>query len=146
TVDLTVNLNNGTGGPGNQSGLLWGAEVTLSDPTREGYTFSRWNVTAGSGAGITGNAGNAGGKLIMGTTDTTIEAVWIPNQGPGPGPEPEPKCKLAAWLQPFLHVGSFIAGFGAGWITRAATMPWWLIVLLVILGMFLFPLFWWIIL
>ncbi|MCL2299086.1 MAG: hypothetical protein FWC27_02925, partial [Firmicutes bacterium] len=117
--------------------------------------FSHWRVTAGAGAGIT-----VDGKLILGTSDTAIEAVWTENGSPAPdhsgcklfgkckvtGGCAMFGCKMPGWLSPFLHVGSFLLGFGAGWVTRAATMPWWLIVLLCILGVVLFPLFWWIIL
>ena len=154
-VNLTVNPDGGTGGTASQTGLRWGQEVALTNPARAGYTFSHWSVTAGTGAGIA-----ADGKLIMGTTNTTIEAVWTENGGQGAdhsGCKPFGKCKVTgecalftckmpSWLSPFLHVGSFLLGFGAGWVTRAATMPWWVILLLCILGLLLFPLFWWIIL
>jgi len=72
TFNLTVNANAGSGGSGNQTGLLWGSTYTLTQPTRQGYTFSSWSVS-GAGASISSNV------VTIGTADTTVTANWTAN-------------------------------------------------------------------
>jgi len=69
---LTVNVNGGTGGSGDQAGLPWGSAFTLTPPARQGYTFLRWDVS-GTGASISGNV------VTIGTEATAITANWTAN-------------------------------------------------------------------
>ena len=69
-VTLTLNLDGGTI-TSNASGVYSrNTAVTLGTPTKTGYDFSKWEVTIG-------NSTLNGNKLIIGTTDTTVKAVWI---------------------------------------------------------------------
>ena len=68
-VTLTLNLDGGTI-TSNASGVYSRkASVTLGTPTKTGYAFSKWQITAGDST-LSGN------KLTIGTTDTTIKAVY----------------------------------------------------------------------
>ena len=68
-VTLTLNLDGGTI-TSNVSGVYSRkASVTLGTPTKTGYDFSKWQITAGDST-LSGN------KLTIGTTDTTIKAVY----------------------------------------------------------------------
>ena len=66
---LTVNLNGGTDTVDYNSKYEAGSEVTLTEPTKEGYTFNGWTVT-GTGASVNEN------KLTMGSESTTVTATW----------------------------------------------------------------------
>ena len=69
-VTLTLNLDGGTI-TSNVSGVYSrNTTITLGTPTKTGYDFSKWEVTAGDSV-LSGN------KLTIGTTDTTIKAVYI---------------------------------------------------------------------
>ena len=68
-VTLTLNLDGGTI-TSNASGVYSRkASVTLGTPTKTGYDFSKWQITAGDST-LSGN------KLTIGTTDTTIKAIY----------------------------------------------------------------------
>ena len=68
-VTLTLNLDGGTI-TSNASGVYSRkATVTLGTPTKTGYNFSKWQITAGDST-LSGN------KLTIGTTDTTIKAIY----------------------------------------------------------------------
>ena len=68
-VTLTLNLDGGTI-TSNVSGVYSRkASVTLGTPTKTGYDFSKWQITAGDST-LSGN------KLTIGTTDTTIKAIY----------------------------------------------------------------------
>ena len=69
TTYLTINLDGGTGE--NKSGEYEvGTTITLNTPSKEGYAFSHWQV-------VSGNSILSGNILTIGTTSTTIKAVWI---------------------------------------------------------------------
>ena len=69
-VTLTLNLDGGTI-TSNASGVYSrNTTITLGTPTKTGYDFSKWEVTVG-------NSTLNGNKLTIGTTDTTVKAVWI---------------------------------------------------------------------
>ena len=74
TVTLTYDPQGGTGQPGNQTGNA-ASNVTVSStaPTRDGYTFIKWN-TAADGSG-TDYAGGATYTLPNSGTDT-LYAQW----------------------------------------------------------------------
>ena len=74
TVTLTYDPQGGTGQPGNQTGNA-ASNVTVSTtaPTRDGYTFVKWN-TAADGSG-TDYAGGATYTLPNSGTDT-LYAQW----------------------------------------------------------------------
>ena len=68
-VTLTLNLDGGTI-TSNASGVYSrNTTITLGTPTKTGYDFSKWQITAGDSV-LSGN------KLTIGTTDTTIKAVY----------------------------------------------------------------------
>ena len=68
-VILTLNLDGGTI-TSNASGVYSrNTTITLGTPTKTGYDFSKWQITAGDSV-LSGN------KLTIGTTDTTIKAVY----------------------------------------------------------------------
>ena len=76
TVTLTYDPQGGTGQPGNQTGNA-ASNVTVSTtvPTRDGYTFVKWNTVAdGSG---TDYVGGATYTLPNSGTDT-LYAQWAP--------------------------------------------------------------------
>ncbi len=73
---LTVNPNGGTweGKTTNTEVFLeTGAERTIANPTRKGYTFQNWTRT-GAGSKLEGT------KFTMGTEDATLKANWTINQ------------------------------------------------------------------
>jgi len=90
TYTLTYNLNNGTGGPVVQTGIVAGAVVTLSTtaPTRAGYTFKGWAATVTGTAVVTSVTVNA---------DTTVYAVWEQITIVDP-PETDPILELLSFL------------------------------------------------
>jgi len=69
---LTVNLDGGSISSNPAGSHYEGEKITLTSPTRSGYTFKGWSVS-GEGASISGNT------LTMGTADTTITATWSKN-------------------------------------------------------------------
>ena len=68
-VTLTVNLDGGTDTVDYEAKYEAGSKVTLTAPTKEGYTFNGWTVS-GTGASVTDN------ELTMGTSATTVTATW----------------------------------------------------------------------
>ena len=68
-VSLTVDLDEGIDNVDYEIMYLEGSEVTLTEPTKEGFVFNGWTVT-GTGAKVEGN------KLIIGTENTTVTATW----------------------------------------------------------------------
>jgi len=68
-VSLTVNLDGGTDNVDYESGYEPGSEVTLVEPTREGYSFIGWSVKGLSSSILDG-------KLKIGTIATTVTALW----------------------------------------------------------------------
>ena len=68
-VTLTLDLDGGTI-TSNASGVYSrNTTITLGTPTKTGYNFSKWQITAGDST-LSGN------KLTIGTTDTTIKAIY----------------------------------------------------------------------
>ena len=68
-ITLIVDLNEGTDTVDYESKYEAGSEVTLTEPTREGYEFVEWRVS-GADASVNGNT------LTVGTAKTTVTAVW----------------------------------------------------------------------
>ena len=66
---LTVNLNGGTTTQSFKGTYKTNEVITLTNPTRTGYTFTGWSVTSG-------NSILSGNKLTMGSQNTTITANW----------------------------------------------------------------------
>ena len=66
---LTVNLNGGTTSQSFKGTYKTNEVITLTNPTRAGYTFTGWSVTSG-------NSILSGNKLTMGSQNTTITANW----------------------------------------------------------------------
>jgi uncharacterized repeat protein (TIGR02543 family) len=79
---LNVNLNGGAGGIPVQNipRTAWTIPTTPV-PTREGYTFGGWSLTAG-GAAVT--------VVPAGEVELTIHALWTPSAGTSPSPSPSP--------------------------------------------------------
>lgn len=69
-VTLTLNLDGGTISSNASGVYLRNATVTLGTPTKNGYAFSKWQIT-------TGDSTLSGNKLTIGTQDTTIKAIYI---------------------------------------------------------------------
>jgi len=72
TYTVSYNANGGSGAPASQT-KTYGATLVLSGtiPTREGYTFVRWNTAAdNSGTGY-----NPGGSFTA-NANTTLYAIW----------------------------------------------------------------------
>ena len=68
-VTLTLNLDGGTI-TSNASGVYSrNTTITLGTPTKTGYDFSKWEVTVG-------NSILSGNNVTIGTTDTTIKAIY----------------------------------------------------------------------
>ena len=70
---LTVNLNGGTTSQSFKGTYKTNEVITLTNPTRTGYTFTGWSVTSG-------NSILSGNKLTMGSQNTTITANWKSNK------------------------------------------------------------------
>ena len=69
TISFVYNLNGGTTSQSFESSYAPNTNITLINPTKEGYTFTGWTVQ-GTGASINGT------ELTIGTSDTTITANW----------------------------------------------------------------------
>jgi len=72
---LTVNLDGGNSNQDYPDVYAPGAPLELETPTKDGYTFDKWQVS-GIDAEIIENT------LMMGTGDTTITANWIKKINP----------------------------------------------------------------
>ena len=70
TTSITLNLDGGTISTDVSGQYTIGQTITLETPTKSGYDFSKWQITIG-------NSTLSGNKLTIGTTDTTIKAIWI---------------------------------------------------------------------
>ena len=66
---LTVKLNGGTTSQSFKGTYKTNEVITLTNPTRTGYTFIGWSVTSG-------NSILSGNTLTMGSQNTTITANW----------------------------------------------------------------------
>lgn len=69
TTSITLNLNGGTISTDVSGQYTIGQTITLETPTKTGYDFSKWQITIG-------NSILSGNKLTIGTTDTTIKAIY----------------------------------------------------------------------
>ena len=71
TYKVTYNANGGTGAPEQQKSSTTSITLSSDKPTRTGYTFGGWSLTA------TGDAMYQPGETIrVSTTNTTLYAVW----------------------------------------------------------------------
>ena len=66
---ITYNLNGGIAGSSAPKSGYYADVVTVSNPTRSGYTFTGWTVS-GTGASMSGT------KLTIGTGNITLTANW----------------------------------------------------------------------
>ena len=71
-VNINYNLNGGTAGASSPTEGKYGSTVTVSKPTKTGYTFAGWDVL-GTGASINDTS------LTIGTSDITLTANWTIN-------------------------------------------------------------------
>ena len=69
TTSITLNLNGGTISTDVSGQYTIGQTITLETPTKTGYDFSKWQITIG-------NSTLSGNKLTIGTTDTTVKAIY----------------------------------------------------------------------
>ena len=69
TYTITYNLGGGTSGTNSPTSGTYGSTVTVSNPTRTGYTFNGWTVS-GTGASMSGTS------LTIGTGNITLTANW----------------------------------------------------------------------
>ena len=69
TTSITLNLDGGTISTDVSGQYTIGQTITLETPTKSGYDFSKWQITIG-------NSTLSGNKLTIGTTDTTIKAIY----------------------------------------------------------------------
>ena len=82
TANYTINtytinyvLGGGASGSSAPTSGTYGSTVTVSNPTRTGYTFNGWSVS-GTGAVLSGT------NLTIGSSDVTLVANWIQNRVP----------------------------------------------------------------
>ena len=76
--DLTINPNGGSYNGSTEtktSSVTYGTDVDISDPVRDGYTFTGWTVSSDK-------ASLNGKKLTMGLEDCTLTANWVVNAYP----------------------------------------------------------------
>ena len=76
--DLTINPNGGSYNGSIEtktSSVTYGTDVDISDPVRDGYTFTGWTVSSDK-------ASLNGKKLTMGLEDCTLTANWAINSYP----------------------------------------------------------------
>ena len=76
--DLTINPNGGTYNGSTEaktSSVLYGTDVNIDTPVREGYTFTGWSVSSNLSK-LNGNV------LTMGLEDCTLTANWVANSYP----------------------------------------------------------------
>ena len=69
TYNITYNLNGGTKGTNAPTSGTYGSTITVSNPSKTGYTFAGWTVS-GTGASLTGT------NLKIGTGNITLTANW----------------------------------------------------------------------
>ena len=76
--DLTINPNGGSYNGSTEtktSSVLYGTDVNIDTPVREGYTFAGWSVSSNLSK-LNGNV------LTMGLEDCTLTANWVVNSYP----------------------------------------------------------------
>ena len=76
--DLTINPNGGSYNGSTEaktSSVLYGTDVNIDTPVREGYTFAGWSVSSNLSK-LNGNV------LTMGLEDCTLTANWVVNTYP----------------------------------------------------------------
>ena len=76
--DLTINPNGGSYNGSTEtktSSVTYGTDVDISDPVRDGYTFTGWTVSSDK-ASLNGKTFN------IGTEDCTLTANWVVNSYP----------------------------------------------------------------
>ena len=69
TYSISYNLNGGTAGSSAPTSGTYGSVVTISNPTRSGYTFKGWELS-GNGAILSGT------NLTLGDGNVTLIATW----------------------------------------------------------------------
>ena len=69
TYTISYTLNGGTKGTNSPTSGTYGSTVTVSNPTRTGYTFAGW-IVSGTGAIMSGT------NLTIGTGNVTLTANW----------------------------------------------------------------------
>lgn len=69
TYSISYNLNGGSYGSNHPTSGKYGSTITISNPTRDNYTFTGWTV---SGTGTSMNGTN----LIVGAGNITLTANW----------------------------------------------------------------------
>ena len=72
TYTISYTLNGGTKGSSAPTSGTYGSTVTVSNPTRTGYTFNGWTVS-GTGASMSGTS------LTIGAGNITLTAKWTAN-------------------------------------------------------------------
>jgi len=94
-VSLNYNLAGGTGLTSPQGPYRWGYEATIPNPpTRVGFNFAGWTVTAGLDASVSGDT------VTMGRTDTTLTAQWSSTFVPPTTTQPPDTTEPPATTQP----------------------------------------------
>ena len=69
TYTISYNLNGGTKGSSAPTSGTYGSTVTVSNPTKTGYTFTGWSIS-GTGSSISGTS------LTIGNENITLTANW----------------------------------------------------------------------
>ncbi len=72
TYTISYNLNGGSYGSSHPTSGVYGSTVTVSNPSRTGYTFTGWSVS-GTGASMSETS------LIIGADNITLTANWEAN-------------------------------------------------------------------
>ena len=67
--ELVINLNGGTSSQRFENNYETGTNISLIEPTREGYRFNEWQL-------ISGDSELSGNSLTIGEEDTEIKAIW----------------------------------------------------------------------
>ncbi len=75
--NLTINPNGGSWSGTTPQTLDYGESLTISDPTRDGYTFNGWSKTDNDSI-LQDNVPDAlNSKFTMGSSNTTLTANWV---------------------------------------------------------------------
>ena len=72
--NLTIEPDGGTYSGDTSVKVTYGKTYTLKTPTKTGYTFENWKVTAGAGSSVNKNT------FTMGSANATVKAVWQANE------------------------------------------------------------------
>jgi len=103
TYILTYNLQDGTGGPAQQTDIAENTTTTLGTtvPTKEGYIFKGWSATPDGATSIT--------SIVMDDNKTVyaiLEPVSVPDPDPDPDADPDPDPDpIFVFLVSFLPEG-----------------------------------------